>query len=98
MDQLPLETGRIHIIVNGRVQGVGFRAFVKHSAEELGLSGWVRNIGFRQVETIAEGKPQILKRFLELVLTGPLGARVKESNFNWEMPLGDFTSFEVRYK
>jgi acylphosphatase len=98
MDQTPLETSCIHIFVTGRVQGVGFRAFVQHSAEELGITGWVRNVGFSQVETLAEGHPEILKRFLELVLTGPRGARVHESNFNWEKPLGDFTNFEIRYK
>lgn len=98
MDQPLLETSCIHIFVTGRVQGVGFRAFVQHSAEELGLTGWVRNVGFSQVETLAEGLPQVLKHFLELVLTGPRGARVNGSNFYWEKPLGDFTSFEIRYK
>ena len=98
LDQSSLGKERIHIMVTGRVQGVGFRAFVQHTANELGLSGWVRNVGSNQVKVIAEGKPQILKIFLEAVLTGPRGSRINESNFNWEIPLGDLPSFEIRFR
>jgi len=97
MAQPTHESGRIHIYVTGRVQGVGFRAFVQHTAVELGLCGWVRNVGYNQVETIAEGSPQVLDHFLEAVRTGPRGARVNGSNFNWEIPLGEFKAFEIRF-
>jgi acylphosphatase len=92
-----LETGRIHIFVSGKVQGVGFRAFVQRTADEFGLSGWVRNVGFNQVETVAEGSPDVLKRFLETIRVGPRSGRVDDVNFNWEVPLGEFGRFEIRY-
>ena len=98
LDQSSQEKERIHIMVSGRVQGVGFRAFVQRTANELGLSGWVRNVGPNQVETIAEGNPQVLKSFLEAVFTGPRGSRINESNFHWEIPIGDLTSFEIRFR
>ena len=93
-----LETGCIHIFVSGKVQGVGFRAFVQRTADELGLSGWVRNVGFNQVETVAEGSPDVLKRFLETIRVGPRSGRVDDVNFNWEVPLGEFDRFEIRYR
>jgi len=97
MDQPALETGRIHIFVTGRVQGVGFRAFVQRIGVELNLTGWVRNLGYHQVETVAEGNPQILKQFLEAVRTGPRNSLVDELNFDWEVPLGEYHSFQVRF-
>jgi len=92
------KTNRIHILVTGRVQGVGFRAFVQHMANDLDLVGWVRNRGFNQVETIAEGDSQILIKFLEILRIGPRGARVEETHFEWENPSGEFTTFEIRFR
>jgi acylphosphatase len=67
---------RIHLLVRGRVQGVGFRAFVVHRAQALGLSGWVRNCADGSVELEAEGDPAGLERLVEAVSRGPSGARV----------------------
>ena len=60
----PDDLARLHIRVSGRVQGVGFRAFVQQSGSLFGLTGWVRNIGYDQVETLAEGSRTVLERFL----------------------------------
>ena len=57
--------------MNGRVQGVGFRAFVLQSGVLFGLTGWVRNVGYETVETVAEGPREVLERFIEVVKTGP---------------------------
>jgi acylphosphatase len=67
---------RIHLLVRGRVQGVGFRAFVLHHARALGLSGWVRNCADGAVELEAEGDRAGLERLVEAVSRGPSGARV----------------------
>lgn len=97
MEQPSHEIGRIHIVVTGRVQGVGFRAFVQQTAEKLGLKGWVRNSSRDQVETIAEGNSQSLNQFLESVTSGPRSARVNETQFEWQKPTGEHISFEIRF-
>jgi len=98
MPQLnPNETGRVHVWVTGRVQGVGFRAFVQQSGTMFGLTGWVRNVGYDQVETVAEGPRQVLERFAAVVQTGPRASQVEQTRLEWETPKGEFKSFEVRY-
>ena len=87
---------RVHIWVRGRVQGVGFRAFVQQSANQLGLTGWVRNVGWDQVETIAEGDKTVLEKFIEAVRTGPRASHVEDARVEWETASGEFDSFQVR--
>ncbi|MBE7520218.1 MAG: acylphosphatase [Thermoflexaceae bacterium] len=68
---------RRRIIVSGRVQGVGFRWFVRDVADELGLAGWVRNLpDGRTVEVLAEGPAAQLERLMEAVRRGPPGSYV----------------------
>jgi acylphosphatase len=90
------DLARVHIRVRGRVQGVGFRAFVLQSAIMNGLTGWVRNVGYNEVETIAEGPRPILEQFLEEVRTGPRASRVDEADVEWETPTGEFRRFNVK--
>ncbi len=87
---------RVHISVKGRVQNVGFRAHVEYSARQLGLTGWVRNVGYDIVEAVAEGERRKLDQFIESVKTGPRGAQVDESSIEWQDPTGEFTYFIVR--
>jgi acylphosphatase len=68
----------IHLEVHGRVQGVGFRWYVVEEANELKLSGWVRNRQDGKVEIAAGGSRDALGKFEEAVRTGPRGARVEE--------------------
>lgn len=90
------ETVRVHILVEGRVQGVGFRAYVQQAGALRGLAGWVRNVGYNEVETVAEGPRAIVEEFVEAVRTGPRGSRVDEIKIEWEMVLGEAGRFEVR--
>jgi acylphosphatase len=92
----PDEQVRIHIKVTGRVQGVGFRAFVLQASSLFDLTGWVRNVGYDQVEIIAEGPRNIMERFAETVKTGPRASRVDETNIEWESATGEFQQFDVR--
>ena len=92
----PVDLARIHIWVTGRVQGVGFRAFVLQSGLLFGISGWVRNVGYDRVETVAEGRQDILERFSQVVKAGPRASRVDEAQAEWEIPTGEFDGFEVR--
>jgi acylphosphatase len=87
---------RVHIWVRGRVQGVGFRAFVQQSAIVMDLTGWVRNVGWDQVETIAEGEKSVLEQFAGAVRTGPRASQVEDARVEWEPASGEFESFQVR--
>ena len=91
----PVDLARVHIWVTGRVQGVGFRAFVLQSGPLFGISGWVQNVGYDQVETVAEGPREVLQRFAQIVKTGPRASRVDEARVEWETPTGEFEGFEV---
>jgi acylphosphatase len=68
----------IRIVVEGRVQGVGFRAFVAREAARLQLDGWVRNRRDGSVETVAMGPRLIIEEFAALTRRGPSFARVDE--------------------
>ena len=92
----PSQPARLHITVKGRVQGVGFRAHVEHGARELGLTGWVRNVGYEKVEAVAEGDRLKLERLADLVRTGPRASQVDEASVEWQEPTGEFTYFIVR--
>ncbi|MDI6770482.1 MAG: acylphosphatase [Anaerolineales bacterium] len=91
------ESARIHVWVNGRVQAVGFRAFVEQVAFRLGLNGWVRNVGDDEVETVAEGHRSALEHFLEEVRRGPRASHVDEVRVEWEEEKEGFRTFEVRH-
>ncbi len=87
---------RLHIIVTGRVQGVGFRAYVQQAGSLLRLTGWVRNLGYDRVEAVAEGHRPTLEKFAEAVKTGPRASHVDEARVEWEMASGEFQGFVVR--
>ncbi len=88
---------RVHIRVWGRVQGVGFRAFVAQQAKLLGVSGWVRNVGWNQVETLAEGHEDVLKAFVEIVKQGPAVSRVERHEVIWGEVGDQLDGFQVRW-
>ncbi|HEX2698025.1 MAG TPA: acylphosphatase [Anaerolineales bacterium] len=90
------EAVRAHIWVTGRVQGVGFRAHVEYHASQIGVNGWVRNVGADTVEAVAEGERAKIEKLIELVKQGPRGARVDESKVEWENPTGEFPEFGVK--
>ena len=90
------DLARVHIWVTGRVQGVGFRAFVAYSARRIGVSGWVRNVGYDTVEAVAEGTQAQVEQFIQAVKTGPRGAQIDESRVETETPSGEYADFEVR--
>lgn len=66
----------LHFLIQGRVQGVGFRWFVHREASELHLSGWVRNTEDGDVEVVAAGAPDDLAELRSSLCHGPRGARV----------------------
>jgi acylphosphatase len=95
-EQTSTAPARLHLHFRGRVQGVGFRAFVASRARQHGLTGWVRNVGRDGVEAAAEGPRRSLEPFLEAVRGGPPGARVEALQADWQAPTGEFTGFDIR--
>lgn len=67
-----------HVIVRGRVQGVGYRAFVEHEALARGLEGWVRNRRDGAVEAVFKGDDEVVADMVKACRRGPFAARVDE--------------------
>jgi len=87
---------RLHALVAGRVQGVGFRTFVLAEARKLGVGGLVRNLRGDQVEVVAEGEQVQLERLAAALRRGPPAARVTHVQVSWGEPTGSFTRFSVQ--
>jgi len=87
----------LHMRVWGRVQGVGFRAFVARNAADLNIAGWVRNVGNDQVETRAEGTRENLEALVKIIQRGPSSSRVERDEVSWGDDRGEFKSFKVRW-
>ncbi len=86
----------VHIMITGRVQGVGFRWFVARAAHRLGVSGYVRNLYDGSVEIHAEGERQAIDHFISEVRVGPSSAMVETLETDWMQPTQEFSSFEIR--
>lgn len=91
MEKSPNDMARLHIWVTGRVQGVGFRAFVLQAGSLFGLTGWVRNVGYDQVETVAEGSREVLERFMQAVKPGRAPVAWMRPAWNGKHPAGNST-------
>lgn len=75
---------RVHIVVTGRVQGVGFRHFIAVRARALGLTGLARNLPTGQLDIIAEGERSALETLIGAVRGGPPGAAVRDLEVTWD--------------
>ncbi len=83
--------------VTGRVQGVGFRAFVQLAGQQLGLAGWVKNNGDGSVSGWAEGNHGILIEFIKQLKKGNRWSEVKAVEEHPQRFSGECHSFEIRY-
>ena len=88
---------RLHAVIGGDVQGVGFRYFVMRQARSLGVRGWVRNRDDGSVELVAEGERADLERLLEAARRGPSQARVGEVRVDWSGASGDLKPFDLTF-
>ncbi len=82
-----------HFLVEGHVQGVGFRAFVLREAKKFQLYGWVRNLTDGRVEILVQGSVDLLDQIKILLWQGPSFARVesiKEKNLTYQEDLRSF--------
>ena len=90
-------SGRVHLIVKGVVQGVGYRYFVLRVAREYGLAGYVRNREDGSVEVEAEGDEKILEAFMKDLRIGPRAAEVTAIDVQ-RLPAGKgYKDFDVHF-
>jgi len=83
--------------IRGRVQGVGFRFSAVAQARDLGLNGWVRNTADGDVELLAEGPEDRVRRLVFWCHDGPRGALVTDVEEQWLTASGGFDGFHIRY-
>jgi acylphosphatase len=86
---------RLHAVIHGAVQGVGFRYFVLNAAGRLGLRGWVRNNDDGTVEFVAEGSRAALERLRQAAEIGPRVARVDRVDAVFTAAGGGFSGFNL---
>ena len=87
---------RFQARISGEVQGVFFRDTTLKKAEQLNISGWVRNTNNGCVEVAAEGHRGDLEGFIEFLNEGPLRAKVENVDVKWEEPEGE-RGFTVKF-
>ena len=89
-------TRNVHVRISGRVQGVGYRAFVERMAERLGLDGWVRNRRDGSVEAVFAGETTAVEAMLTACRKGPRLAQVAEVAVSETELEGNHELFSVR--
>ena len=86
---------RAELIIEGRVQGVFYRASAQQEARRLGLTGEIANLPDGSVEAIAEGPKAQIEAFIEWCRRGPPSAQVENVRVKWLDPKGEFRAFRV---
>ena len=87
---------RVVLRIEGKVQGVFYRASAHQQARDLGLHGWVRNTSDGAVEAVAEGPRPQVEAFVAWCRQGPAGARVDDVQAQWMEAKAEFASFDIR--
>jgi acylphosphatase len=86
---------RVHLTIEGRVQGVWFRESTRREAVSLGVTGWVRNLPGGMVEALIEGPETQVNAMVKWCHQGPPAARVDQVHATPEEWKGEFESFDV---
>jgi acylphosphatase len=85
---------RVHVVVRGDVQGVGYRYTLRMVARDAGVSGWVRNRRDGSVEAVLQGSPDAIEAVLDACRAGPPASRVARLDIIGES-VGAFDGFDV---
>lgn len=86
----------VEIFIQGKVQGVGYRAWAEKAASEFTITGYVQNLEDGSVEILAQGKEDDLKRFIDLCEKGPFFAKTSSFEVSWhDKPQDAFFEFEI---
>lgn len=88
---------RAHVFIAGRVQGVNFRWHTQRKAQQLGLTGWVRNVWDGRVEAVFEGPEEAVRQAVAWCQRGERPARVDEVKVTYQAAAGEFKSFRITW-
>jgi acylphosphatase len=91
------DQARVHVVIEGRVQGVFFRASTRDEARARGLNGWARNLPDGRVEAVFEGDKRVVENMLAWCHKGPPHAYVDRVEVEWQAHLGDLMDFRIVY-
>ncbi|MEA1881563.1 MAG: acylphosphatase [Candidatus Marinimicrobia bacterium] len=87
----------VHLIVSGKVQGVGFRWYVVRSGRSLALIGYAKNLPDGNVEVQVEGNKVDIERFIKKLKQGPALSSVENVEMKWISPSNQLKDFNIRY-
>ena len=88
---------RAHVVYEGRVQGVFFRANAKKCADHLGVTGWVRNTAEGNVEALFEGDESTVRQAVDLCADNQPFAEVSSKRVDYSSATGEFKNFSIKY-
>ena len=87
---------RRHLLITGRVQGVGFRYYTQQTAQKNGVTGWVRNLPDGRVEALIEGEELAVEATVDWCRSGPEWGRVDQILVEEREATGKFEGFSIR--
>ena len=87
---------QVHVYYSGRVQGVGFRFTAESIANDLGVTGWVKNLSDGRVELVAEAKEDVLKELLEKI-SAFFSRYIRDADVQWLEATGEFKDFGIDF-
>ena len=88
---------KVHVVISGQVQGVWFRASTRDKAQQLGLTGWVKNTAEGNVEAIFEGEEQQVQQMIDWCHHGPPQAQVYNVEVQKKPVSQSFEQFSIEY-
>jgi acylphosphatase len=91
------DKARARVLIEGRVQGVFFRASTRDEARARGLTGWARNLPDGRVEALFEGDKRLVEDMLKWCQKGPPYAYVDHIEVEWQTHQGDLVDFRIVY-
>jgi len=86
-----------HIFITGRVQGVGFRHFTRKNAENLGVTGWVKNLSDGRVEAVFQGSEEQIEELIQRCKKGPVASYVQNIEIEKNSGEEDYKNFSVEF-
>lgn len=88
---------QLHIIVSGKVQGVGYRYFSQMKAVQYGVTGWAKNLADNSVEIVAVGSKDQLDPFIEELRIGNPFSKISDMKITESEVIENFHSFTIKY-